>query len=61
MVNVLAQTSNRNTVKQSAENGKNIPGDEDAGGWYYVTGARRQKIEVPEWSWIQPGINGLQE
>ena len=28
-------------------------------GRYYITGARRQKFEAAEWSWIQPGVIGL--
>ena len=57
MVKIRGQISNGNTVKQTAENGQKISGDD--GGRYYVAGARRQEFEAAEWSWIRPNIIGL--
>ena len=57
MVKVEGQNSNRNTAKQTVENGQKELG------WrrrdrYYVTGTRLKKFEAAEWCWIQPGKIG---
>ena len=53
-MNVRGQNLNRNTVKQTAENGQKILDDDIAGIASWCQASRIHRAE--EWYWIRPGI-----